>query len=90
MRPDFVLAGLLILAAVAAGWIGWSGHVLLLPVALAFPMLWSVAPNRTTAVLVSLGYFLAASRGLPLGVATFYASDIWPGVALWFGWTTRA
>ncbi|PZP20369.1 MAG: conjugal transfer protein TraB [Sphingomonas hengshuiensis] len=84
MRPDAVRAGILILAAVATGWIGWSGHVLLLPVALAFPMLWSAAPNRTTAVLVSLGYFLAASRGLPLGVATFYASDIWPGVALWF------
>ena len=84
MRPDAVRAGILILAAVATGWIAWSGHVLLLPVALAFPMLWSVAPNRTTAVLVSLGYFLAASRGLPLGVATFYASDIWPGVALWF------
>ena len=84
MRPDAARAGILILAGVATGWIAWSGHVLLLPVALAFPMLWSMAPNRTTAVLVSLGYFLAASRGLPLGVATFYASDIWPGVALWF------
>lgn len=84
MRPDTVRAGLLVLAAVATGCIGWSGHVLLLPVALAFPMLWSVSSNRTTAALISLGYFMAASRGLPLGVATFYASDIWPGIALWF------
>lgn len=84
MRPDLVRAGLLILAAVVAGRIGWSGHVLLLPAALVFPLLWSIAPSRMTAALVSAGYFLAASRSLPLGVATFYASDIWPGVALWF------
>jgi len=84
MRPDVVRAGLLVLAAVASGWIGWSGHVLLLPATLAFPLLWSIAPSRMTAALVSAGYFLAASRGLPLGVATYYASNIWPGVALWF------
>ncbi|EHJ95549.1 conjugal transfer protein TraB [Agrobacterium tumefaciens 5A] len=39
--------------------------------------------SRLTAVLVSAGYFLAASRGLPQGVANFYAADLWPGLLLW-------
>jgi hypothetical protein len=33
--------------------------------------------------MVSAAYFLAASRGLPQGVAAFYHSDIWPGLILW-------
>ena len=74
---------LLVAAAIATGWIGWNGSVLLLPAALAFPMLWSLAPNRLAAAIISAGYFLAASRGLPQGVATFYASNIWPGFLLW-------
>lgn len=83
MRRDLLRTGLLAAAAIASGWIGWSGHVLLLPAALAFPMLWSLAPSRSTAALISAGYFLAASRGLPQGVATFYSSDLWPGLLLW-------
>jgi len=83
MRRDLVRSALLVTAAVASGWIGWSGHVLLLPAALAFPLLWSLAPSRLAATSISAGYFLAASRGLPLGVGAFYASDIWPGLLLW-------
>lgn len=71
-----------VLSAVA-GWVAWSGFVLLLPVALAFPVLWSLAESRKTAALVSAAYFLAASRGLSQGVATFYQSDLWPGLLLW-------
>jgi hypothetical protein len=37
----------------------------------------------TIGALVSAGYFLAASRGLPEGVAAFYSSDIWRGLLLW-------
>lgn len=48
-----------------------------------FPLLWARAPSRTIAALVAAGYFLAASRGLPLGVANFYAADLWPGLVLW-------
>jgi len=73
----------LVTASIVAGWIGWSGHVLLLPIAFAFPVLWSQAKTRSVAVLISAGYFLAASRGLPQGVAAFYASDLWPGLLLW-------
>jgi len=83
MRRDHVRPATLTALAIAVGWIAWSGQVLLLPVALAFPVLWAQAPNRTAAGLVSAGYFFAASRGLPQGVASFYASDLWPGLLLW-------
>nr|WP_172691427.1 conjugal transfer protein TraB [Agrobacterium genomosp. 6]ASK40948.1 conjugal transfer protein TraB [Agrobacterium genomosp. 6] len=74
---------LLIIASIACGRIGWSGEVLLLPLAMFFPLLWAMAPSRMIAALVAAGYFLAASRGLPQGVANFYAADLWPGLALW-------
>ncbi|RWK66148.1 MAG: conjugal transfer protein TraB, partial [Mesorhizobium sp.] len=74
-----VLIGL----SIVAGTVGWSGDVLTLPVAMIFPLLWSKSPSRLIAAAVSAGYFLAASRGLPQGVATFYAADIWPGLLLW-------
>jgi len=83
MRHDPIRAAILFVGAVASGWIGWSGEVLLLPAALAFPLLWSKASNRATCAIVSAGYFLAASRGLPQGVANFYASDLLPGFLLW-------
>ncbi|OBZ97441.1 conjugal transfer protein TraB (plasmid) [Pararhizobium polonicum] len=74
---------MLIATSGACGWTAWSGHVLTLPVAVLFPALWAMSPSRLTAVLVSAGYFLAASRGLPQGVANFYAADLWPGLLLW-------
>ncbi|MNR96559.1 Carbon-nitrogen hydrolase [compost metagenome] len=83
MRPDRWKTAVLTACAVATGWVGWSGHLLLLPIAIAYPYLWSRASSRSSAVLVSAGYFLAASRGLPQGVAAFYQSDLLPGVVLW-------
>lgn len=50
---------------------------------MTFPMLWAFSRSRVTAAFVSAGYFLAASRGLPHGVANFYAADLWPGILLW-------
>ncbi|MCZ7497370.1 conjugal transfer protein TraB [Agrobacterium rhizogenes] len=83
-RPwDRWRSAVLVVASVACGAIGWSGHVLLLPVAILFPALWAMAPSRATAALVATGYFLAASRGLPQGVANFYAADLSPGLLLW-------
>ncbi|UOK73383.1 conjugal transfer protein TraB [Ancylobacter polymorphus] len=75
-------AALIIIAALA-GVIGWSGYPLTLPFAMLFPALWALAGSRTIASLVSAAYFLAASRGLPQGVANFYSSDLWPGLFLW-------
>ncbi|NEK39645.1 conjugal transfer protein TraB [Rhizobium leguminosarum] len=83
MCRDYLRPALLIFASIAIGVVGWSGHVLFLPIALGFPVLWSIARTRSVAALVSAGYFLAASRGLPQGVAAFYSSDIWPGLLLW-------
>lgn len=74
---------MLLVASIACGRIGWSGEVLLLPVAMFFPALWAMSPSRMSAALISAGYFLAASRGLPQGVANFYAADVWPGLVLW-------
>lgn len=68
----------------AVGAVAWSGHVLAFPLACVFPALWAFAPGRIAASLVALAYFLAASRGLPIGVSIFYASDIWVGLGLWF------
>lgn len=73
------------LLAVAVGIIAWSGEPLLLPLALLSPALWAHSPSRTGAVLVSAGYFLAASHGLPQGVANFYGSGLEAGIALWAG-----
>ena len=83
MRHDCFQPVPLIAVSIVAGIVGWSGHILLLPTALAFPILWARAQTRWVAALVSAEYFLAASRGLPQGVATFYSSDLWPGLLLW-------
>nr|WP_234908982.1 conjugal transfer protein TraB [Rhizobium rhizogenes] len=74
---------ILVALSIAVGTVGWSGNMLALPAAMFFPLLWAKSPTRVVAAAVSAGYFLAASRGLPQGVATFYASDLWPGLALW-------
>lgn len=76
-------AGALIADAAAAGTLGWSGLILALPLELAFPALWASASSRLIAIAVSAAYFLAASRGLPQGVATFYGSGIVWGGVLW-------
>jgi hypothetical protein len=75
----------LIVAAAAVGVVAWNGHVLALPLACAFPALWAFAPSRKVSAMVSAGYFLAASRGLPQGVVNFYGSDVNLGIALWVG-----
>ncbi|KAA3448208.1 conjugal transfer protein TraB [Mesorhizobium sp. SARCC-RB16n] len=82
-RLELARSALLVVLAIAVGAVSWSGHVLALPLAMIFPALWALSPSRTAAALVSAGYFLAASRGLPQGVANFYAADLWPGLLLW-------
>lgn len=74
---------ILIGLSVVVGTVGWSGNIITLPVVTLFPLLWAQSPSRLVAAAVSAGYFLAASRGLPQGVANFYAADLWPGLLLW-------
>ncbi|WP_296105327.1 conjugal transfer protein TraB [uncultured Agrobacterium sp.] len=83
MRHDLFRTAVVVALSTITGWIGWSGEVLLLPLAASFPMLWSLARTRLQAMAASAAYFLAASRGLPQGVSNFYSSDIWPGLLLW-------
>lgn len=65
------------------GLIAWSGEPRLLPAAVLLPALWAIASTRLSAALVAAAYFLAASRGLPQGVANFYDSGFSDGIALW-------
>ncbi|PSH54691.1 conjugal transfer protein TraB [Phyllobacterium endophyticum] len=81
--PDLLYPVGLISGASIVGVLSWSGCVLALPLAMTFPTLWAFSRSRVTAVLVSTGYYLAASRGLPQAVASFYSSDLWPGLLLW-------
>lgn len=83
MCRDRLRAVSLVVVSAIVGWTGWSGHVLLLPTAILFPAIWSLARTRWQAAAVSAAYFLAASRGLPQGVSNYYGSDIWPGLLLW-------
>ena len=84
VREAAKFVGLPALAA-SVGVVAWSGEPLLLPIAMLFPTLWAFAPSRIGAVLVSAGYFLAASRGLPQGVVNFYGSGFGAGFTLWVG-----
>ncbi|WP_245491309.1 conjugal transfer protein TraB [Mesorhizobium sp. M2A.F.Ca.ET.037.01.1.1] len=76
-------AGLIVLAALV-GAVAWGGDPLTLPLAMLFPALWALTRRRVVTALVTAAYFLAASRGLPQGVANFYGSDLWTGLLLWF------
>ncbi|MBO9101900.1 conjugal transfer protein TraB (plasmid) [Rhizobium sp. K1/93] len=80
---DRLRGAILIGLSVAVGAVAWSGIMVTLPVATILPLLWAQSPSRLVAAAVSAAYFLAASRGLPQGVANFYAADLWPGLLLW-------
>jgi hypothetical protein len=83
MRREVMMTAVLVPLAVVAGAVGWSGQASLLPAATFFPLLWARSPTRIAAALVAAGYFLAASRGLPAGVAQFFAADLWVGLCFW-------
>ncbi|MUZ60588.1 conjugal transfer protein TraB [Agrobacterium vitis] len=83
MPREIVITAVLVPLAVVVGTIGWSGQAALLPAATFFPLLWARSPTRIAAALVAAGYFLAASRGLPSGVAQFFAADLWVGLSFW-------
>ncbi|NDW07703.1 conjugal transfer protein TraB [Jiella pacifica] len=71
-------------ASVGVGAVAWCGEPLALPAAVLFPALWAFAPGRFVAGLTALSYFLAASRGLPVGVSIFYTTDMGVALGFWF------
>jgi hypothetical protein len=80
-----VQAAALVLGAAVVGTLAWGDRTLALPLAMAFPALWGIAPTRIVAAAIAVAYFLAASRGLPQGVANFYGSGLLWGGVLWIG-----
>lgn len=84
MRPDLLGNFALVAGGVLTGVVGWSGHPLAFGLAIAFPALWARSPTRLVAAMVAAAHFLAASRGLPIGAATFFGSGMSAGIALWF------
>ncbi len=80
---SIALSAAFIAGGIFTGAVGWSGHTLALAAGVLFPALWAFAPSRAVAALVALAHFLAASRGLPEGVAIFYGSDMGMGLVLW-------
>jgi hypothetical protein len=80
---SLALSAAFVAGGIFTGAVGWSGHTLALAAGVLFPALWAFAPSRGVAALVALAHFLAASRGLPEGVAIFYGSDMSMGLALW-------
>lgn len=83
MRHERLTIPVLVLLSIAIGAVGWSGQVFLLPAATFFPLVWSRSPTRIGSALVSAGYFLAASRGLPAGVTLYFSTDLWVGLCFW-------
>ncbi|WP_195822610.1 hypothetical protein [Roseobacter sp. MH60115] len=71
------------LAGCAIGAAAWNENAALLPLVALFPLCFGLAPTRISAIMLAMGYFLAASRGLPVGAATFFGSDIAVGLILW-------
>jgi hypothetical protein len=69
--------------AICVGTFAWTGDPRTIPLSMGFPLLWSQARPRAVAVLVSAAYFLAASRGLPQGVANYYGANGLLGFVLW-------
>lgn len=83
MLREMCLSIGLIASAAIVGTFGWSGQVLLLPLTILYPLLWSLAPSRAVITMIAAAYFLTASRGLPQGVTNFYGSGETYGYGLW-------
>ena len=78
-------AAILALLAALCGlaW-GHDGLQWLVIVASLMPVLWAAAPDRRSAGLAALLYYLASSRGLPGGSGVFfYQAPAWYGYGLW-------
>lgn len=61
---------------------GHAGAAWLIVLAGVMPVLWSRARTRWTAGAIALAYYLAGSRGLPLGAGVFFEAS----APAWFGW----
>lgn len=73
---------LLLVAGGALLGLSW-GNGPTMAVAALLPLVWGSAPTRWCAGAIALAYYLAGSRGLPLGAGIFFEAS----APAWFGWT---
>jgi hypothetical protein len=77
----------------AVGYLAWNGtHPAILTLALVMPLLVMKSPNRATAGLTALAYYLGSAWDLPHGAAVFFGNNLGTGLlntasgyALWIG-----
>lgn len=62
---------------------GWGIDIDFMPLSLLLAAAWSLAPNRLWAALIAVIYYCTASRGLPVGAATYFEINLFSGVVLW-------
>lgn len=69
------------------GWLGWGmdERIWHLGVLIALPICWGLTTTRASGWALCLGYFMAGTRGLPVGAVAFFGenSPPWWGVAMW-------
>lgn len=75
-------------AGAAIGFFAWGNgqNHLSLAWSLLLPLAWGMAPTRSAAALLVLGYYLVGARGLPIGAVVFFGEDAPAafGWSLWF------
>lgn len=66
------------------GWLAWGDgpEVRRLAWILVLPLGWGMARTRVAASMLVMGYFLASTRGLPVGALVFFGDS----APQWFGW----
>ncbi|MBU1389364.1 MAG: hypothetical protein KKE62_01345 [Proteobacteria bacterium] len=69
-----------IFTSTVIGFIAWDNYV---SMAVLLPVIWAQATTKKTAYLIGLGYHLAASRGLIVGIPVFFGSNDFYGIFLW-------
>lgn len=71
------------------GWLAWGAgpDVGRLTWILVLPLAWGMARTRLAASMLVAGYFLAGTRGMPVGSVVFFgdSAPVWFGWALWGG-----
>lgn len=63
--------------------VAWSGDIRLMPLAGLLPVLWSIAPTRSKATVLALGYHAGASWALIAGIIRVLDTGAFSAIALW-------
>lgn len=74
-----------VLTAAGIGYFGWGEYTMALGLAPVIAYLWAQAPSRFQAGLIAFAYYLAVTRGMPMGTAVFFGTSASPliGAGFW-------